>query len=173
MRRLKESLRNNVLYQSIQHHHRPLPLIARNPRIKKICDSTDYPAICLTFIAPFFNGKCDPISVLEMALKASSQQIKMAIAASTKLAHKMPSAGASHLKHCKDNYHDALDNLQNAIDAIPTRDIGTINSMLSAAVTDFSECDDAFAGHISHIADYDGHLTKMVSNCLAIASLVK
>lgn len=110
-----------------------------------------------------------------MAIRASSSQIRLTIAAADKLGHahanNLPTV-VSRLGHCKDSYRDALDNLQNAMDAIPDHDFGTINSMLSAAVTDFSDCDDAFEG-MAQYSNHDGHLTKMVSNCLAIASLVK
>lgn len=113
--------------------------------------------------------------MLEMAIRATSSQIRLTVAAADKLVHahanNLPAA-VSRLGHCKDSYRDALDNLQNAMDAIPDRDFGTINSMLSAAVTDFSDCDDAFLG-MAQYSNYDGHLTKMVSNCVAIASLVK
>lgn len=112
--------------------------------------------------------------MLEMAIRATSSQIRLTIAAADKLVHahanNLPAA-VSRLGHCKDSYRDALDNLQNAMDAIPDRDFGTINSMLRAAVTDFSDCDDAFVG-MAQYSNYDGHLTKMVINCVAIASLV-
>ncbi|ESR32634.1 hypothetical protein CICLE_v10007183mg [Citrus x clementina] len=168
-----QSMHGNHLYQTVHPYH--VPSVARNPEIKKICDSTDYPSLCLTFFAPFCKHKSDPLSMLEMAIRATSSQIRLTIAAADKLVHahaiNLPAA-VSRLGHCKDSYRDALDNLQNAMDAIPDRDFGTINSMLRAAVTDFSDCDDAFVG-MAQYSNYDGHLTKMVINCVAIASLVK
>jgi len=55
----------------------------------------------------------------------------------------------------------------------PARDIGTINTMLSAALTDFVTCEDEFSGETSELSPYDDKGTKMASNCLAIASLIK
>ncbi|XP_043725943.1 uncharacterized protein LOC122672546 [Telopea speciosissima] len=98
---------------------------------------------------------------------------------------------ASSLKDCKASYDDALDNLKTAEDALKTVDLGTVNSMLSSALTDFSDCDDYFSpggdgpgdGPIDSpsggtevqgpMTKEDGTLVSLASNCLAIASLVK
>lgn len=74
---------------------------------------------------------------------------------------------------CKDMYSDALDGLQSAMDAIPNKDVGTINSMLSGVISDAVACDDGFEGQKSPFGDYNDKLRKMGSNCLAIASLIK
>lgn len=148
-----------------------------DPALKKICDSTDNPALCLSTLAPFLSDKTDPISVLEMAIKACTQHVKDAIATALVLTnvHKAStdSGNIPIFKDCTEMYNDALDNLQSAMDAIPARDIGTINTMLSAALTDFVTCEDEFSGETSELSPYDDKGTKMASNCLAIASLIK
>jgi len=73
---------------------------------------------------------------------------------------------------CVGIYADALDNLRNAMDAIKSLDIGTINSMVSAALTDFDTCEDGFSG-ASPLSFYDQKGIKLASVCLAIATLVK
>jgi pectinesterase inhibitor-like protein len=146
------------------------PHLPTNPAIKKICDATDYPALCLSSIAPFPVGKTDPLSVLELAVRASIQHTTKGLAKATYLA-----AGANSsesILDCKDIYDEALDNFQNAMDAIHPRDIGTVNTMLSAALTDFDTCEDGFDGE-SPFSSYDDKGTKLASICLAIASLVK
>lgn len=79
---------------------------------------------------------------------------------------------ASSLEDCRESYDDALSNLQNAVDALVGHDIGTVSVMLSAALQDYSACDDDFEGGTNPMADMDNMLMQMTSNCLAIASLV-
>ncbi|KAL6548199.1 hypothetical protein OROGR_008620 [Orobanche gracilis] len=86
----------------------------------------------------------------------------------------VPPELASVLRDCKDSYDDAVYNFESTIDAFPRRDIGTMNSMLSAVITDVGDCEDGFSGFgeespFSSVAD---RLTNMTSNCLAIVSLL-
>ncbi|KAK6930270.1 Pectinesterase inhibitor domain [Dillenia turbinata] len=153
-----------------------------DPKIKKICESTDYPQICLSTIGPFLTGKTDTISVLEIVIKACVQHAKLALKAAKQLSKK---SGVSQILSsgadvCRENFEDALDNLQRAMDAIPGKDIGTINSMLSAVVTDAGSCEDAFQEGPVPDSDeeppmkiYYDKLSKMASNCLAVASLIQ
>ncbi|KAK3188551.1 hypothetical protein Dsin_028112 [Dipteronia sinensis] len=159
---------------NIFHPRDPLP---PNSKIKHICESTDYPSLCWPYISTFYSGKSDATTVLEMAINATAQQIKMAQSALASLA-KDPKflsdkKNSNLLDDCKEMYDDALDNLQSARDAIPKRDIITVNIMLSAALTDFSTCADGFTGKNSPVGGIDNKLKKLVSNCLAISSLVK
>ncbi|KAL4643117.1 hypothetical protein ACB092_02G070500 [Castanea dentata] len=170
------SLQTDIVKTS-PHSNPPSIPASMDPAIKKICDSTDNPALCLSTLAPFLSGKTDPISVLEMAIKACTQHVKDAIATASVLTnvHKAStdSGNIPFFKDCTEMYNDALDNLQSAMDAIPARDIGTINTMLSAALSDFVTCEDEFSGETSELSPYDDKGTKMASNCLAIASLIK
>jgi pectinesterase inhibitor-like protein len=168
----KEHSRTPPSGSTSSHHKLPPSPIHKsmNPAIKKICATTDNPSLCLSSIAPFLFGKSDPLSVLAMAIKASLRHTKKAMSKASQLA-----AGADpspSVEDCKDSYSDALDNFQNAMDAIHPRDIGTINSMLSAALTDFDTCEDGFSGD-SPLSFYDDKGSKLASICLAIASLVK
>ncbi|KAH7513468.1 hypothetical protein FEM48_Zijuj12G0203100 [Ziziphus jujuba var. spinosa] len=145
-----------------------------DPAVKKICDSTDYPTLCLASLTPFLIvGKTDPVSILELAIKASTQQAKLALEAATKLASapNLPPRKASGLSDCQYMFNDALDNLESAMDAIPSKDYGTVNSMLSAVITDSETCEDGFTGQ-SPLAEFDDKLRMMGSNCLAISSLI-
>ncbi|GFZ13901.1 hypothetical protein Acr_24g0000910 [Actinidia rufa] len=140
-----------------------------------ICKSTDYPDVCLAAVTPFLNGKTDPESVLGMAIQASIDLTNIAVAKATAIATSaaITPQMASILGDCKDSYNDALDNYKSAMDALGASDVGTVNSMLSAAITDFSDCDDELNGLESPLLEFDGTLTKMTSNCLAIASLIQ
>ncbi|XP_057471694.1 uncharacterized protein LOC130760412 [Actinidia eriantha] len=110
-----------------------------------------------------------------MAIKAFIDRTNLAIAKATAIATSatIKPQMALIMGDCKDSYNDALDNYMSAMDALGPRDFGTVNSMLSAAITDFSDCDDGLNGLESLVLDFDGTLTKMTSNCLAIASLTQ
>ncbi|KAF7151272.1 hypothetical protein RHSIM_Rhsim02G0004500 [Rhododendron simsii] len=148
-----------------------------DPSLKKICAATDFPEVCISSIAPLLNGKTDPISVVELAIKAATEHTQVAVATATKIATSPGIAPdiASTISDCKDSYDDALDNFQKALDALSSRDVGTMNSMLSAAITDFSDNDDFLAGKASSpvLLEFNAKLSKMTSNCLAIVSLIK
>ncbi|PIN07783.1 Pectinesterase [Handroanthus impetiginosus] len=147
-----------------------------NPKLKQICESTDHPSLCLATVAPFLKGKVDVPSVLEVAIKASDKLAKYAFSLAKSFTEKpgTPPELASVLEECKDSYDTVVYNFQNTIDAFQRRDIGTMNSMLSAVITDVGDCEDAFSGlgaesPLWGIAD---KLTNMTSNCLAVVSLL-
>ncbi|MBA0710661.1 hypothetical protein Golax_009933, partial [Gossypium laxum] len=151
--------------------------------IKSLCAKTEYPDLCLTTIAPFFNGKTDIASVVEMLIKAGTEQTKQANATATKMAADPKYADdpktISGLKGCYEMYDDALDNMQNAMDAIPVHDIGTIETMVSAAITDYGTCDVGFTRQpnpvpdgVSRMVDINENLQNIGSIILAITDLM-
>ncbi|XP_010464252.1 PREDICTED: putative uncharacterized protein DDB_G0290521 [Camelina sativa] len=142
------------------------PLLS--PEIKTICGKTDFPPLCESSVSPLLTVsqlKPDVSSVLVLAIQASINATKAAMAIVEKVA----------ADDCKELYDDALANLEDATNAVKTRDIATVNTNLSAAMTDYSTCNDGFeeAGEPNPLADVSGKLTKMVSNCLAISTLIK
>ncbi|KAK3008178.1 hypothetical protein RJ639_013990 [Escallonia herrerae] len=134
----------------------PVPPSDVNPTIRQICDKTDHPALCLSTIAPYLKGKADMMSVLDVAIKASAEVTKLALFMAKKVASLpgTPPDVASILKDCKGSYDDALYNFQNAMDALPARDTGTMSTMLSAVITDVGDCDDEFSGQNNPLANY-------------------
>lgn len=145
-----------------------------SPGLKKICDSTDYPDVCLSTLGPLAGPASDAASVLGVAIKAGSDFAKTAIATADTLATKpgTPPDEASSIKDCKDSYDDASYNFQNAADAFPKKDIGTMNTMLSAALTNVEDCKDALEGRDSPLNTISDTLRKMASNCLAIVDVM-
>ncbi|GAV70863.1 PMEI domain-containing protein [Cephalotus follicularis] len=147
---------------------------AANPLMKHLCDATDYPDVCMNALAPL-GQLVDPIKALEAAIKVATDQTNIALDAATKMADApgtSPSVSAI-LYDCEDFYGDALDNFQSALDAIPSRDLGTIRSMLSAAVTDWMTCDDGFTSGVSLMKQYSDNLVKLGSNCLSLSTMIK
>ncbi|CAL9219889.1 unnamed protein product [Arabidopsis halleri] len=141
------------------------PLLS--PEIKTICGKTDNPPLCESSVSPLLTPqlKPDTSSVLILAIQASINATKAAMATVEKV-------GASD---CQELYDDAVVNLEDAVNAVKSRDIATVNTNLSAAMTDYSTCNDGFeeAGEPNPLADVADKLTKMVSNCLAISTLIK
>ncbi|KAI3459218.1 hypothetical protein Pfo_015881 [Paulownia fortunei] len=148
--------------------------VSVDPEVKKICDDTDHPALCLATLLPLVKGKVDVESVLEVAVQASNEFAKQGLSLAKKLAEKpgTPPQLLSTLKDCKDSYDTAVDNFDKTIDAFTVRDIGTMRSMLSAVITFIGDCEDEFAElqTDSPLSGYAEKLTDMTSNCLAIVS---
>ncbi|KAL1211879.1 Pectinesterase 2 [Cardamine amara subsp. amara] len=141
------------------------PLLS--PEIKSICAKTDNPQLCESSVTPLLTPKLKPdtSSVLVLSIQASINATKVAMATVEKVA----------AADCKELYDDAVTNLEDAVNAVESRDIATVNTNLSAAMTDYSTCNDGFeeSGEPNPLADVSDKLTKMVSNCLAISTLIK
>lgn len=153
--------------------------IHADPTIKKICAATDYPELCISSITPLalLTGKTDLISIVELAIKAATEHTQVAVAVATKIATSPGIAPdtASIISDCKDSYEDAVDNYQLALEALSLRDVGTMNSVLSAAIMVFGDNDDFLAGKASSpsLLEFNAKLIKMTSICLAIVDLNK
>ncbi|KAH0851769.1 vegetative cell wall protein gp1 [Brassica rapa] len=138
-----------------------------SPEIKTICGKTDNPELCESSISPLLTAaiKPDASSVLVLAIQASINATKAV----------MPTVNKVAAADCQELYDDAVSNLEDAINAVNESDIATVNSNLSAAMTDYGTCNDGFeeSGEPNPLADVADKLHKMVSNCLAISTLIK
>ncbi|XP_058083358.1 cell wall integrity and stress response component 1-like [Magnolia sinica] len=146
--------------------------------IKDVCSKTDYADLCVTSVSSFQPGP-GPINaavVLQLAIKASMRHAQAALNEAKRHAANpnLPAFTAENMKVCQENYSSALENLQNAAKAATANDKGTVNSMLSAAMTDFTTCADGFMEMpgASPLSAFDMKLTNLASNCLAIATLM-
>ncbi|KAF8093266.1 hypothetical protein N665_0385s0015 [Sinapis alba] len=141
------------------------PLLS--PEIKSICDQTDSPLLCESSISPLLTTllKPDASSVLVLAIQASITATKAVMSTVNRV------AGAD----CQELYDAAVSNLEDAVNAVKEGDVASVNSNLSAAMTDYGTCNDGFeeAGEVNPLVDVADKLTKMVSNCLAISTLIK
>ena len=168
---LKGSLRGpslTVPHSNLESKQSPLSL-------EQICMHTDYPDICLSTIKPLISNNFDMINVLEAAIKVCSIQIKMTITKVAKHAAHNPEI-ANAVAECRDQYNNAMENLKRAMDALSSRDLGTITVMVSDVMADVSTCESAFedlkASHSSAMSKTDGLVSITVSNCLSIANLI-
>ncbi|AEE74435.1 Plant invertase/pectin methylesterase inhibitor superfamily protein [Arabidopsis thaliana] len=141
------------------------PLLS--PEIKTICGKTDNPPLCESSVSPLLTPQLKPntSSVLILAIQASITATKAAMAIVEKV----------DASDCQELYDDAVVNLEDAVNAVKSSDIATVNTNLSAAMTDYSTCNDGFeeSGEPNPLAYVADKLTKMVSNCLAISTLIK
>ncbi|KFK38125.1 hypothetical protein AALP_AA3G073200 [Arabis alpina] len=146
----------------------PLNQPLLSPEIKAICGKTDNATLCESLVTPLLTPdfKPDTSSVLILVIQASLNATKAAKVTVDKLA-----AAAD----CQELYDDAVTNLEDAINAVKARDYPTVNTNLSAAMTDYSTCNDGFeeTGEPNPLVDVSDKLTKMVSNCLALSTLLK
>ncbi|KAJ1380592.1 Pectinesterase inhibitor domain [Sesbania bispinosa] len=170
---LKGSLRGHTLTmpQNIKTENKQI-----KDEVEKICAHTDYPDVCISTIPPLLNvnKKFDVIDVLEAAIKACTQQIKLTISKFEKHSFKSSEIAAA-LTDCRELYFNALGNLQRALDACPSRDFGTVTVMLSAVMADVSTCESGFEdlkSPSSITSENDGFVSITVSNCLSIAALI-
>nr|KYP36705.1 hypothetical protein KK1_042171 [Cajanus cajan] len=141
--------------------------------VRQICSHTDYPDVCLSTVVPFLGHHLDVMNILEAAIKACSFQTNFTL--SKVIKHMSRSSEmATALASCKEQYHDALENLQRAMDAIPLRDLGTVTVMLSAVMADVSACESGFEDLKSHspMGNSEGLVTITASNCLSIAAII-
>lgn len=117
-----------------------------------------------------------PRFALDAHMKACAEHTNAAAAVVGKLLSNplTPSMIAANLRVCQDNYSDSLDNIDQAKTALTAGDKATVNIMISAALSDYDTCEDGFSelpGTASPLASYNLMLSKIASNCLAIAEL--
>ena len=149
-----------------------------NPEVKKACDSTDNPLLCLSSVGPFLQGKFDSISILESEIKAVEAQTKKVMQKAAEIAQNPATAEdvKQGLTYCKENYDSMIDNLNAAVDAIAKHDKGTLSTALSAVISDLSTCDDTFAETTttpSPMKKLETPIMDLSSNCLALVSFLR
>ncbi|KAB2616354.1 hypothetical protein D8674_022942 [Pyrus ussuriensis x Pyrus communis] len=126
-------------------------------------------------ILPFEHGAADPISALQIEIKACLNRMQQALAQFKKLGG-LSASDMSTVQVCQEEYESAVDDLNGATDAIVAHDVGTIQTRLSGVITYLGTCDDAVAespGFKLPFKDEDVvTLRKLASNCMAISTLL-
>lgn len=128
-----------------------------------ICGRADYPAICSAAV----KGQKNPYAATQAAIK----QLISSTAAAKKWAAK--GRKSQELGVCNENYDNALSSLRTSLGNMKTHDKGSFNSYVSAALTDYGTCDDAFSeiGLSSPLLKTNTRLSQMASNILYLATL--
>ncbi|GMY17060.1 pectinesterase inhibitor-like [Fagus crenata] len=151
------------------------PTTKDNPEVKKVCDVSEDSILCASSIIPFLNGAFDPASILRSEIQAGVNFTQKTIAKAKELAtdESLSKYEKECLQQCQTNYDSVLDNFKSAADAIGSNDVGTLRTMLSAAISDLEACDDAFRespGAESPLTEFDDVIHKLAGICLDIAN---
>ncbi|KDP33951.1 hypothetical protein JCGZ_07522 [Jatropha curcas] len=81
---------------------------------------------------------------------------------------------SSCLSDCVEQYNDAVEDLQEAIEALRIRSLDTLKTLVSSAMTDSDTCEEGFeeSGYGSPFANRNLYFSKLCSNFLAISNLL-
>ncbi|KAI4329806.1 hypothetical protein MLD38_028151 [Melastoma candidum] len=143
--------------------------------IEQICRKTDYVNVCIASVTGNLKGKARGISILNAEIDACAEGTRAALAQVAKLSKSASKEEKQALSSCKESFGSAINSLTNAKKAIKARDIGTLDSELSAVITFVSNCNDAYGDVTgpSPLAKVDNQLIHLGSNCLAIAEQIR
>lgn len=127
-------------------------------------------------MAPFLVGQAsldDMMVVLQASIKVAVNETNALIELATQYEARAPSpAMLASLKGCKDDFNSALEHIQTAVDAIASRDYGTLTTYLGTAIDDYADCDAEFTG-INPFLSQNVRLGHIVDNCLAFAEAMQ
>ncbi|KAI9169327.1 hypothetical protein LWI28_010765 [Acer negundo] len=130
-----------------------------------LCKQTDsFPKLCKSVI----EGTTDPKKATELAIKALIVETERVKLAAKKLGK------SEELDVCNEVIDDAIDNLNGALQFLKSNEERSLNDYLSAVLTDFVTCNDAYEemGKTSPFAKTTETAKNMASNCLALASQI-
>ncbi|KAJ9183677.1 hypothetical protein P3X46_007500 [Hevea brasiliensis] len=81
---------------------------------------------------------------------------------------------SSCLDECTEEYSDAVENLQEVVEALNTRSSETVKTLVSSAMTNSDTCEESFeeTPYASPLVDRNQYFSKLCSNVLAITTLL-
>ncbi|KGN51780.1 pectinesterase inhibitor 12 [Cucumis sativus] len=133
-----------------------------------LCDEAAFPALCRSTV----KGASDPTSALKITIEHLIFETKRAKDSSLKI------GSLKSLGVCKQNFDDAVDDLQSSLAYMQKKDIPSLKINLSAALTFYSTCDDAVVESgdqkkASTVLSNDLLLQHLAANCLHLSTLLK
>ncbi|KAH7568200.1 hypothetical protein ACOSP7_009312 [Xanthoceras sorbifolium] len=129
-----------------------------------LCKVSDFQDLCRSVT----KGATDPTKATELSITALLSE-------TTHVREVAKSLGKSQeLDVCNEEIDDAIDKVNGALQFLKSHDISGLNNHLSAVLTDFVTCDDAYeeTGKKSPFAKIAKTAKEMASNCLALASQI-
>ncbi|XP_022151947.1 uncharacterized protein LOC111019796 [Momordica charantia] len=140
--------------------------MAGHAHVSNICGKADDVPLCRSMV----KGATDPVAATKASIDQLITETKRAKEASVQLGK------SSFMGACTQNFGDNILNLQEGLQALKSRDKGTLMSSLSAVVSLYSGCDDAIGegGIVTQaagIVSINSQLIHMASNCLYLADL--
>ncbi|KAG1342463.1 putative pectinesterase/pectinesterase inhibitor 58 [Cocos nucifera] len=146
-----------------------------DPRVIPFCNQTDHPKICIKS-ARFYSHAYQAINATNM-FDITIHALRDRVASIKARAHALSQSQTwnevvlNGIHDCLGLYADALDDVNEGVQAFVTRDRGTFETRLSAVITMFGTCDDAFMEGVNPLAKQNDRLMNMASNCIAIGQL--
>ncbi|KDP26631.1 hypothetical protein JCGZ_17789 [Jatropha curcas] len=129
-----------------------------------LCEATDYKPLCRATV----KGITDPAKAIKKAIELVVLKTKHALL----MARLLEQSDTNDI--CKESYDDAISDLEESIQSLEDNDEGTLNTNLSAAISYYTTCDDAYAemDEQTSLTKVNVILEHMVSNCLALVTLL-
>jgi pectinesterase inhibitor-like protein len=130
-----------------------------------ICQKADFKPLCRTVV----KGLTDP----RVALRSAIHQLIIQSRRAIRLAD-LHGKSDQYMDVCKESFDDALTSLRTSLKNLKNHDRASLNINLSAALSDYVTCDDAFSesGMGNPLGKIDALMSRMASNCLYLSSLV-
>ncbi|KAF3431223.1 hypothetical protein FNV43_RR25953 [Rhamnella rubrinervis] len=131
-----------------------------------LCAKADYPALCLLLV----KGETDPTRATESVIYRLIRQTKKA----KKHLSRFGTSQSQVIQVCQESYDDAIYDLHTCLDNLKSHDKAGFNSNLSAALTDYVTCDDAFGelGETSPVQNVNRKLRRMAGTGLYLETMV-
>ncbi|KAK9090368.1 hypothetical protein Sjap_023545 [Stephania japonica] len=142
----------------------------------QLCANTNHLALCKAVVKNEPGTAKDATISMIQATIVQAELAKQKIEKLIKDSSSKGGMAKMNLQTCKEVYDDAISNLWTSIDNAKTNSVPDMTINLSAAMSDFSACEDGYMespGTTFPISHSNSVLSKLTSASLALASEVK
>ncbi|OWM71121.1 hypothetical protein CDL15_Pgr011248 [Punica granatum] len=118
--------------------------------VSELCCKTTYPLLCVSTMSLLMNKRSpfnDPLFVFQTSVKVAAKEARAAVVCVDRMIRaEKKLAMLESRRHCRGFFNEAVEDIQNAVNAIPRREYGTITTALSNAIGEFGSCNEEFTG---------------------------
>ncbi|XP_077240377.1 putative invertase inhibitor [Tasmannia lanceolata] len=157
---------------------RPFGITEGGDLISQTCNKTFHFDLCVSSLESDPNSlKTDVKGLAEISINLSIIQATEAISQLRTLIMNNSNDAYTDgcLKDCLDDYIDAVGNLRECNKAFSEGSYGTVNTLVTAAMSDSGACEDGFQekpGYVSPLIGRSDFFNKLCSNSLSITNLL-